>query len=134
MKLEATDRRFPYFVCVATIMDRTGMQAVFPSFSVCALSYMKYSDQETHKAIQVNSPKTVISKLSQVGLNPMSRDSLHSWQMLYQLGQIKQHNLTVKSQRQKKCLNLKTRQNVHLRASYSNCLGWCLHRQILACL
>ena len=24
MKLEAVDRRFPYFVCVATIMDRTG--------------------------------------------------------------------------------------------------------------
>ena len=26
MKLEAVDRRFPYFVCVATIMDRTGQQ------------------------------------------------------------------------------------------------------------
>ena len=25
MKLEAVDRRFPYFVCVATIMDRTGI-------------------------------------------------------------------------------------------------------------
>ena len=24
MKLEAVDRRFPYFVCVATIMDRSG--------------------------------------------------------------------------------------------------------------
>lgn len=25
MKLEAVDRRFPYFVCVATVMDRSGM-------------------------------------------------------------------------------------------------------------
>lgn len=25
MKLEAVDRRFPYFVCVATIMDRKGV-------------------------------------------------------------------------------------------------------------
>jgi len=24
MKLEAVDRRFPYFVCVSTIMDRSG--------------------------------------------------------------------------------------------------------------
>ena len=29
MKLEAVDRRFPYFVCVATIMDRTGMQCMY---------------------------------------------------------------------------------------------------------
>ena len=29
MKLEAVDRRFPYFVCVATIMDRSGMQCVY---------------------------------------------------------------------------------------------------------
>jgi hypothetical protein len=28
MKLEAVDRRFPYFVCVATIMDRTGTLSV----------------------------------------------------------------------------------------------------------
>ena len=25
MKLEAVDQRFPYFVCVATIMDRNGI-------------------------------------------------------------------------------------------------------------
>ena len=24
MKLEAVDRRFPYFVCVATVMDKRG--------------------------------------------------------------------------------------------------------------
>ena len=27
MKLEALDRRYPYYVCVATIMDRQGMCA-----------------------------------------------------------------------------------------------------------
>ena len=28
MKLEAVDQRFPYFVCVATIMDRNGMESL----------------------------------------------------------------------------------------------------------
>ncbi|CAI8002710.1 hypothetical protein GBAR_LOCUS3472, partial [Geodia barretti] len=32
MKLEATDRRFPYFVCVATIMDRRGESTVTRHF------------------------------------------------------------------------------------------------------
>ena len=34
MKLEAVDRRFPYFVCVATVMDRKGESAME---SACSL-------------------------------------------------------------------------------------------------
>lgn len=33
MKLEAVDQRFPYFLCVATVMDRNGMN--FVSIAVC---------------------------------------------------------------------------------------------------
>ena len=38
MKLEAVDRRFPYFVCVATIMDRTGTYVHV--YSVLVHNYM----------------------------------------------------------------------------------------------
>ena len=34
MKLEAVDQRFPYFVCVATVMDKNGIQSAFRVINV----------------------------------------------------------------------------------------------------
>ena len=56
MKLEAVDRRFPYFVCVATIMDRTGQPVCLyiMNYLTCTHTYT-YTHTHAVKYVYISS-------------------------------------------------------------------------------